>query len=197
MDACSCHGFGPFVRFGALCGTLDGSNKYLCRSSLFNLAGSQAQASDQSTASTFAEINEASKSLTQGTAHALPHPRTWICHLAMGHNLWLHFGVDEHPLATHFDVHQGFPGFCPAISTVSNFFSGFAHLLLTAEPLALALWFAGGHRGHLGGASPSFSAGSVGPGFPAEPKKSLSSRRDSHRSPSFPRVSPRIPLVFP
>ena len=30
-------------------------------------------------------------------------------HLAMGHNLWLHFGVDEHPFATY--VHQGFPGF--------------------------------------------------------------------------------------
>ena len=27
--------------------------------------------------------------------------------LAMGHNLWLHFGVDEHPFAT-FEVHQGF-----------------------------------------------------------------------------------------
>ena len=28
-------------------------------------------------------------------------------HLAMGHNLWLHFGVDEHPFAADFDVHQG------------------------------------------------------------------------------------------
>ena len=27
-------------------------------------------------------------------------------HVAMGHNLWPHFGVDEHPLATYFDVHQ-------------------------------------------------------------------------------------------
>ena len=26
----------------------------------------------------------------------------------MGHNLWLHFGVDEHPFATYFDVHQGY-----------------------------------------------------------------------------------------
>ena len=24
--------------------------------------------------------------------------------MAMGHNLWLHFGVDEHPFATCFDV---------------------------------------------------------------------------------------------
>ena len=31
--------------------------------------------------------------------------------VAMGHNLWLHFGVDEHPFATYFDVHQGFLGF--------------------------------------------------------------------------------------
>ena len=30
----------------------------------------------------------------------------------MGHNLWLRFGVDEHPFAT-FDVHQGFPRFDP------------------------------------------------------------------------------------
>ena len=30
---------------------------------------------------------------------------------AMGHNLWLHFGVDEHPFATYLDVHQEFPGF--------------------------------------------------------------------------------------
>ena len=29
-------------------------------------------------------------------------------HMAMGHNLWLHFGVDEHPFATYFDVHQGY-----------------------------------------------------------------------------------------
>ena len=29
-------------------------------------------------------------------------------YLAMGHNLWLHFGVDEHPVATYFDVHQGY-----------------------------------------------------------------------------------------
>ena len=31
----------------------------------------------------------------------------------MGHNLSLPFGVDEHPFATYFDVHQGFPGFDP------------------------------------------------------------------------------------
>ena len=29
--------------------------------------------------------------------------------MAMGHNLWRsHFGVDEHPFATYFDVHQGY-----------------------------------------------------------------------------------------
>ena len=28
--------------------------------------------------------------------------------MAMGHNLWLYFGVDEHPFATYFDVHQGY-----------------------------------------------------------------------------------------
>ena len=28
--------------------------------------------------------------------------------LAMGHNLWLHSGVDEHPFTTYFDVHQGY-----------------------------------------------------------------------------------------
>ena len=27
--------------------------------------------------------------------------------LAMGHNLWLHFGVGEHPFATYFDVSPG------------------------------------------------------------------------------------------
>ena len=26
----------------------------------------------------------------------------------MGHNLWLHFGLDEHQVATYFDVHQGY-----------------------------------------------------------------------------------------
>ena len=26
----------------------------------------------------------------------------------MGHSLWLHFGVDEHPFATYFDVRQGY-----------------------------------------------------------------------------------------
>ena len=25
----------------------------------------------------------------------------------MGYNVWLHFGVDEYPFATYFDVHQG------------------------------------------------------------------------------------------
>ena len=33
----------------------------------------------------------------------------YVCiHMAMGHNLWLHFGLDEHPFATYFDVHQGY-----------------------------------------------------------------------------------------
>ena len=31
--------------------------------------------------------------------------------MAMGHNLWLRFRVDEHPFATCFDVHQGVQGF--------------------------------------------------------------------------------------
>ena len=32
-----------------------------------------------------------------------------ICtHVAMGHNLWLHVGVDAHPFATYFEVHQGY-----------------------------------------------------------------------------------------
>ena len=26
--------------------------------------------------------------------------------MAMGHNVWLQFGVDEHPLASYFYVHQ-------------------------------------------------------------------------------------------
>ena len=29
-------------------------------------------------------------------------------YMAPGHNLWLHFWVDEHPLATYVDVHQGY-----------------------------------------------------------------------------------------
>ena len=33
--------------------------------------------------------------------------------MAMGHNLWLHFGADEHPCTTYFAVHQGFLGFDP------------------------------------------------------------------------------------
>ena len=28
--------------------------------------------------------------------------------MAMGHNQWLHFGMDEHPFATYFDVRQGY-----------------------------------------------------------------------------------------
>ena len=30
------------------------------------------------------------------------------CQMAMKHNLWLHIGVDEHPFANYFDVHQGY-----------------------------------------------------------------------------------------
>ena len=34
--------------------------------------------------------------------------------LAMDHNLWLHFGADEHPCITYSDVHQpGIQGFDP------------------------------------------------------------------------------------
>ena len=36
--------------------------------------------------------------------------------IAVSHNLWLHFGVDEHPFATHFDVHQGYRVICGAFS---------------------------------------------------------------------------------
>ena len=50
-------------------------------------------------------------------------------HLAMGHNLWLHFGVDEHPFATYFDVDQ--EGFDPQpfgwdMCCLSQRLSGFA-----------------------------------------------------------------------
>ena len=31
-----------------------------------------------------------------------------LTHVAMAHNLWLHFGVDEHPFASYFDVDQGY-----------------------------------------------------------------------------------------
>ena len=31
--------------------------------------------------------------------------------MAMGHKLCLHFGADEQPCSTYFDVHQGFPEF--------------------------------------------------------------------------------------
>ena len=33
--------------------------------------------------------------------------------MAMGHNLWLHFGVDEQLCAAYFEVHQGYQGFDP------------------------------------------------------------------------------------
>ena len=51
----------------------------------------------------------------------------------MAHNLWLHFGVDEHPFATYFDVHQG-----DRVLTVS--FASFQGSLLTHER---------GHQGFL------------------------------------------------
>ena len=55
----------------------------------------------------------------RGTLLAKNHAADWsynhlvsICdyqgHLAMGQNLCLHFGADEHPCATYFDVHQGY-----------------------------------------------------------------------------------------
>ena len=31
----------------------------------------------------------------------------------MGHNLWLHFGVDEHPFVPYFDVRQEYRVFDP------------------------------------------------------------------------------------
>ena len=34
--------------------------------------------------------------------------------MAIEHNLWLHFGADEHPFVTYFEVHQGYiQGFDP------------------------------------------------------------------------------------
>ena len=36
--------------------------------------------------------------------------------MAVGQNLWLHFGVDEHLFATYFDVHQGYRVLTTAIS---------------------------------------------------------------------------------
>ena len=32
----------------------------------------------------------------------------WVKNMAVGHNLCRHFGADEHPCATYFDVHQGY-----------------------------------------------------------------------------------------
>ena len=37
-----------------------------------------------------------------------PYECGLISQMAMGRNLWLHFGVDEHPFVTYFDVHQGY-----------------------------------------------------------------------------------------
>ena len=38
----------------------------------------------------------------------LPGPFWSECQVAMGHNLWLYVGVDEHLFATYMDVHQGY-----------------------------------------------------------------------------------------
>ena len=48
-------------------------------------------------------------------------------YMAMGHNLWLYFGVDKHPFVTYFDVHQG-QGFDPQphLSSLSVFNQGCA-----------------------------------------------------------------------
>ena len=43
--------------------------------------------------------------LVRGLVHSMLE---YFLYLAMGHNLWLHVGVDEHPFATYFDVHQGY-----------------------------------------------------------------------------------------
>ena len=41
---------------------------------------------------------------------SFPSARVFIgwTHMAMGHNLWLHLGVEENPFASYFDVHQGY-----------------------------------------------------------------------------------------
>ena len=36
------------------------------------------------------------------------YDRLFLWMWPMGHNLWLYFGVDEHPFATYFDAHQGY-----------------------------------------------------------------------------------------
>ena len=51
--------------------------------------------------------------------------------MAMGHNLCVHFGADEHPCTTYFDVHQGyralthshiFPGWTDRACTIGSCF---------------------------------------------------------------------------
>ena len=43
-----------------------------------------------------------------------------VSQMAMGHNLWLHFGVDARPFATYFDVHQGYHWFGPTKMACPN-----------------------------------------------------------------------------
>ena len=43
-----------------------------------------------------------------GPAEGLCHKMRIKIIMAMDHNLWLHFGADEHPCTTRFDVHQGY-----------------------------------------------------------------------------------------
>ena len=82
----------------------------------------------------------ASRHEAEGGAHQ-PGPADFGCgrgsqgKLAMGHNLWLYFGVDEHPFATYFDVHQGY-----RLLTRSQLF-----------PSNLAFFFSGGGSSFLDG----------------------------------------------
>ena len=64
--------------------------------------GSQARFGHPSAA---AKSQVASKSQVPDEHGPMPE----LAHVAMGHNLWRsHFGADEHPFATYFDVHQGY-----------------------------------------------------------------------------------------
>ena len=47
--------------------------------------------------------------MLHGTIYTYTYIYIYIyIYMAMGHSLWLHFGVDEHPFATYFDAHQGY-----------------------------------------------------------------------------------------
>ena len=55
-------------------------------------------------------------SIYQGNPSLCPkgHLERSPCRMAMGCRTYgdpLHVGLEEHPFATYFDVHQGFPGF--------------------------------------------------------------------------------------